>query len=73
MHDALEQYKVHSIQELKKQDRRDEASKLLHDVARQVQPILRKRQWTVPLLREFFPTNPNLLVRVSHGSCAPCA
>lgn len=71
MHDALEQYKVHSIQELKKQDRRDEANKLLHDVARQVQPILRKRQWTVPRLREFFPTNPNLLVRINavQGVC----
>ncbi len=37
--------------------------KLLQQVARQVQPILRSRQWKVPLLSEFYPRNPSLLVR----------
>lgn len=27
----------------------------------QVQPIMRKRSWVVPLLTEFKPPNPNLL------------
>jgi DNA-dependent metalloprotease WSS1 len=40
-----------------------QAKRLLEDVARQVQPLLRKRMWSVPLLSEFFPRNPNLLVR----------
>jgi WLM domain len=65
MNDPLDGYKVHDIQELKKQNKRDEALKLLQTVARQVQPILRKRKWTVPKLREFFPGNPNLLVRLT--------
>lgn len=60
--DKLELYKVHKVQELKRQNRRDEARDILERVSKQVQPILRKRQWTVPLLREFLPKNPNLLV-----------
>jgi DNA-dependent metalloprotease WSS1 len=60
--DKLEQYKVHKIQELKRHNRRDEAREILERISKQVQPILRKRQWTVPLLREFLPKNPNLLV-----------
>ena len=62
MTDALESFKVHDIQELKRQNRRPEALRMLQDVARQVQPVLRKRMWTVPKLREFFPKNPSLLV-----------
>jgi WLM domain len=60
--DKLSEYKVHKIQELKRQNRREEAREILERVSMQVQPILRKRQWTVPLLREFLPKNPNLLV-----------
>lgn len=62
MGDRLEQYKVHKIQELKRQNRNEEAREILEWVSKQVQPILRKREWTVPLLREFLPKNPNLLV-----------
>lgn len=36
---------------------------MLEQVAKQVQPILRRRRFTVPLLLEFFPRNDNLLVR----------
>jgi DNA-dependent metalloprotease WSS1 len=60
--DKLEQFKVHKIQELKRQNRREQARDILERVSKQVQPILRKREWTVPLLREFLPKNPNLLV-----------
>jgi hypothetical protein len=31
-----------------------EARKVLEDVAKQVQPIMRKRKWKVPLLSEFW-------------------
>lgn len=41
--DNLEQYKVHKIQELKRQNRREEAREILERVSKQVQPILRKR------------------------------
>ena len=37
--------------------------KLLQLVAHQVQPILRARKWRVPLLSEFSPNNPRLLVK----------
>ena len=63
-HDALADFKVHKIQELKRQERRDEARQLLEAVSKQVQPVLRKRRWTVPVLLEFMPKNPNLLVRI---------
>lgn len=62
MNDPKANFKVHQVQELKKRDSRDEALKMLEQVARQVQPILRKREWTVPIVKEFFPGNPNLLV-----------
>lgn len=62
MVDALDEYKVHEMQELKTKSNRADALKLLQQVARQVQPVLRKRKWTVPRLKEFFPGNPNLLV-----------
>lgn len=35
---------------------------MLEAVARQVQPILRRRKFTVPLLKEFYPRNRGLLV-----------
>lgn len=44
-----------------------QARRTLEGVARQVQPILRRRNFTVPLLREFFPRNARLLVR--SGCC----
>jgi hypothetical protein len=40
-----------------------QARELLEAVASQVQPILRRRKWTVPLLSEFYPQQRNLLVR----------
>ncbi|KAL3146079.1 hypothetical protein ABBQ38_015428 [Trebouxia sp. C0009 RCD-2024] len=38
-----------------------EALALLHRIAKQVQPVMRKRGWRVPLLSEFSPKSPNLL------------
>ena len=40
-----------------------QARELLEAVASQVQPILRRRKWTVPLLSEFYPQRSNLLVQ----------
>ena len=40
-----------------------QARELLDAVALQVQPILRRRKWTVPQLSEFYPRQSNLLVR----------
>ncbi|EME32111.1 DNA-dependent metalloprotease WSS1 [Galdieria sulphuraria] len=37
-----------------------EAKKLLENVARSMQPIMKKRNWTVLLLSEFYPRNRNL-------------
>ncbi|KAK9861861.1 hypothetical protein WJX84_005300 [Apatococcus fuscideae] len=57
---AEDVYKVLDTQILNKPNSQ-EALKLLQQVARQVQPILRARQWRVPLLSEFSPKNPGLL------------
>jgi DNA-dependent metalloprotease WSS1 len=48
-------------QALKNFPRFDEAEKLLQKVCAQVQPIMTKHQWKVPLVVEFFPANPGLL------------
>lgn len=52
--------KVWEIKPLKKVGE-DEARKILERVAKQVQPIMRKRKWRVKLLSEFCPNNPALL------------
>lgn len=45
--------KVWEIKALKKPGE-DEARKMLDRIAKQVQPIMRKRQWRVKLLSEFW-------------------
>ncbi|MCD7454683.1 hypothetical protein HAX54_025577 [Datura stramonium] len=52
--------KVWEVKPLKKV-REDEAREILDNVAKQVQPIMRKRKWKVKLLSEFCPPNPSLL------------
>ncbi|KAG6491776.1 DNA-dependent metalloprotease WSS1-like isoform X1 [Zingiber officinale] len=52
--------KVWEIKILKKPGE-DEARRLLDRIAKQVQPIMRRRKWKVKLLSEFYPTNPALL------------
>ena len=39
-----------------------QARQILDEVAKQVQPILRRRHFTVPLLSEFYPDNGRLWV-----------
>ncbi|KAJ3193409.1 hypothetical protein HK101_004885 [Irineochytrium annulatum] len=46
----------------------DEALATLKRISSMVKPIMQKRSWTLPLLREFFPDNPNLLgLNVNRG------
>ncbi|KAJ4836095.1 hypothetical protein Tsubulata_043045 [Turnera subulata] len=52
--------KVWEIKPLKKIGE-DDARKILEKVAKQVQPIMRKRKWKVRILSEFCPPNPSLM------------
>ncbi|KAJ6417043.1 hypothetical protein OIU84_002856 [Salix udensis] len=52
--------KVWEIKALKKPGE-EEAKKMLDKIAKQVQPIMRKRNWRVKLLSEFCPNNRSLL------------
>ncbi|GAV74410.1 zf-RanBP domain-containing protein/WLM domain-containing protein [Cephalotus follicularis] len=52
--------KVWEIKPLKKIGE-DDARNILEKVAKQVQPIMRKRKWKVKILSEFSPANPSLL------------
>ncbi|KAK1276014.1 hypothetical protein QJS04_geneDACA003974 [Acorus gramineus] len=52
--------KVWEIKALKKPGE-DEARRFLEKVAKQVQPIMRRRKWRVKKLSEFSPSNPALL------------
>ncbi|CAI7806103.1 unnamed protein product [Closterium sp. NIES-54] len=54
-------YKVWEIRALKRQKRSDEARGLLERMAKQVEPIMARRRWKVPLLSEFSPSNARLL------------
>lgn len=66
--DASE-YKVQEICHLKGKLRAAEALELLKQVARQVQPIMYKRQWAVRKLSEFIPKSNNLLgLNVNRGA-----
>jgi hypothetical protein len=61
-------YKVLQIKTLGRSND-PEARSLLEKVAYQVQPIMRKRSWTVKQLSEFVPKNPNLLgLNVNRGA-----
>ncbi|CAN0880469.1 DNA-dependent metalloprotease WSS1 [Linum grandiflorum] len=39
----------------------DEAKSILEKIAKQVQPIMRRRKWKVTVLSEFCPSNPSLM------------
>ncbi|KAL2474404.1 zinc ion binding [Abeliophyllum distichum] len=60
--------KVWEVKPLKK-DREAEAKEILENIAKQVQPIMRKRKWRVKILSEFCPPNPSLLgLNIGGGS-----
>jgi hypothetical protein len=65
---VADSWKVLEIRTLGRADD-DTARQLLEKAAWQVQPIMRKRQWTVKQLSEFLPSNPNLLgLNVNRGA-----
>ncbi|KAG6383500.1 hypothetical protein SASPL_156747 [Salvia splendens] len=60
--------KVWEIKTLKRKPKEEEARKILDRIANQVQPIMRKHNWRVKVLSEFWPKNPALLgVNVGRG------
>ncbi|GLC38760.1 hypothetical protein PLESTM_000773000 [Pleodorina starrii] len=60
LYDSKADFKVHEMKSMGK-SRDTEAMDWLKRISHQVQPIMRRREWRVPLLSEFFPANPNLL------------
>ncbi|CRG99647.1 metallopeptidase, putative [Plasmodium relictum] len=52
-------YKIHKIKVLDENDKKAKA--VLKKASEQVMPIMRKRRFSVELLSEFLPANPNLL------------
>ncbi|KAI9099421.1 WLM domain-containing protein [Phlyctochytrium arcticum] len=59
---------IGEVKVLQRQDRKEEALELLKRVASIVKPVMKKRSWHVPVVREFLPTTPNLLgVNVNRG------
>ncbi|BGP47247.1 hypothetical protein JCM10450v2_003099 [Rhodotorula kratochvilovae] len=60
---------VGAITVLKSQPRADEALELLRKIHGLVKPIMKKHGWYLPVLSEFFPSNPNLLgINVNAGA-----
>ena len=56
----MAEYKMHRITTLKL-PQQEEAQKLMEKVAWQVEPIMRKHQWSVPVFAEFLPRGAGLL------------
>jgi len=61
---------VQSFTHLKDRYNADEALFLLKRIASLVKPIMRKRNWVLPVLAEFFPDHPALLGAYAHLSQA---
>ncbi|KAF5829018.1 WLM domain-containing protein [Dunaliella salina] len=53
-------FKVHEVKTLGYEEDA-QAMKMLRDAAYQVQPLMRRRNWVVPVLKEFYPANASLL------------
>lgn len=51
--------KVWEIKALKNKDKQDEAKNILDRIAKQVEPIMRKHNWRVKLLSEFWYITPS--------------
>ncbi|KAM0921140.1 hypothetical protein ACQ4PT_007036 [Festuca glaucescens] len=61
-------HKVWEIRALKRKPDEPSARALLDRIAKQVQPIMRRRKWRVKVLSEFSPKNPRLLgLNVNRG------
>jgi hypothetical protein len=62
---------VQTFSHLKDKHNADKALEILKRVASLVKPIMRKRNWVLPVLAEFFPDNANLLGRTVLFCCSP--
>ncbi|KAJ3055170.1 hypothetical protein HK097_011324 [Rhizophlyctis rosea] len=59
---------IGEVRALQRRPKNDEALQLLKCIASIVKPIMKKRNWKVVTLSEFFPNNPNLLgLNVNRG------
>uniref|UniRef100_K3WLY5 WLM domain-containing protein n=1 Tax=Globisporangium ultimum (strain ATCC 200006 / CBS 805.95 / DAOM BR144) TaxID=431595 RepID=K3WLY5_GLOUD len=58
---GAESFAIGKVRALVRRPRRDDAQKLLEQIAAHVLPILTQRCFRVRRLQEFFPTNPHLL------------
>lgn len=61
-------HKVWETKELEKFSRSNEAKQLLEKLAQTVGPLMERKKWKVPILKEFFPANDGLLgLNVNRG------
>ncbi|KAI8369317.1 WLM domain-containing protein [Radiomyces spectabilis] len=60
MPESMDQF-IKEFKPLKRKKDPEQACQLLHRIASQVKPIMKKRSWKVTQFCEFFPSNPNLL------------
>ena len=63
---------VKSFTHLKNRPHADRALRILQRIASLVKPIMRKHEWVLPVLSEFFPENPSLLGEYP-SLTSPCA
>lgn len=68
----MDPYRALEVRVLPKLPRSEDAKKLLDRVCWQVQPIMRKRMWSVPVVTEFLPRSPNLLGLNKNGGQEIC-
>ena len=65
---AATEYEIREIHALKRQKHREEAERLLKEIAALVLPIMCSRKWKVKRLHEFFPRDQMLLgMNVNRG------
>jgi hypothetical protein len=65
---TISQFGFGEIKTLKKYIDEAKANELLHKLAATVLPLMTRKGWRVPELKEFFPKNPGLLgLNVNHG------
>lgn len=66
---AQDEYRVHMIRSLVHMPKRDEATKLLQQLVNHTRILLKRKQWKVGLLCEFYPKNKQLLgLNMNSGS-----
>lgn len=65
---AMDAHRVMQVRALVRRPLREQAEAMLERIAKQVQPIMRRRRWRCLKLTEMFPKNPNLLgLNVNRG------